>query len=254
MIKNKVIISGCSYSAWAGLGVSYGDNLKRYGYDVFNMAWNGQSNESIIKKIYDYINKENVTDSLVICQLTYTHRMGWYHSSIKRWIDYQPKYIQTIPEYNIENDSIKFEILTDETFMEDGVWGTPKDVKEDDYKILTKMYKTWLEYVYDEDEMFNYLLYKIDTLKTYVESTGNKIQFIYWPDIQNINHLKEIQNRNFLNIDGDYSMLKWSIKNNLVDNTSHLNKEGHTIFSNILEEKINTIYNNIKKIKKNSLI
>jgi len=254
MIKNKVIISGCSYSAWAGLGISYGDNLKRIGYDVFNMAWNGQSNESIIKKIYDYISKENLTNSLILCQLTYTHRIGWFHHSINRWVDYQPKYIQTIPEYNIENDSIKFEILTDETFMEGGSWEYPKDVSKEDYKILTDMYKIWLQYVYDEDEMFNYFLYKIDTLKAYVESTGNKIEFIYWPDIQNKKQLEEIQHRNFLNIDGEYSMLKWSTKNKLVDNTSHLHKEGHLLFSNILDTKIKSIYSNIQPVQKNSFI
>lgn len=254
MKKNKVIISGCSYSAWAGLGISYGDNLKRIGYDVFNMAWNGQSNESIIKKIYDYISKENLTNSLILCQLTYTHRIGWFHHSINRWVDYQPKYIQTIPEYNIENDSIKFEILTDETFMEGGSWEYPKDVSKEDYKILTDMYKIWLQYVYDEDEMFNYLLYKIDTLKAYVESTGNKIEFIYWPDIQNKKQLEEIQHRNFLNIDGEYSMLKWSTKNKLVDNTSHLHKEGHLLFSNILDTKIKSIYSNIQPVQKNSFI
>lgn len=253
-MKNKIIISGCSYSAYAGFATSYGDNLKRYGYDVHNMAWNGQSNESIIKKIYDYIINENLKDSLIICQLTYTHRIGWFHSSVKRWIDYQPKYLQTIPEYNVENDSVKFEVSMDETFMEDGEWGTPKDVSIDEYKVLTKLYKTWLEYVYDEDEMFNYLLYKIDTLKAYVESTGNKIEFIYWPDIQNKKHLNEIKKRNFLNINGEYSMLKWSTKNKLVDDTSHLNKNGHIIFSNILDDKIKNTFTNIKKIEKNSFI
>ena len=254
ILKNKVIISGCSYSAYAGFGISYGDNLKRYGYDVFNMAWNGQSNESIIKKIYDYINKENVTDSLIVCQLTYIHRIGWFHHSINRWVDYQPKYIQTIPEYNIENDSIKFEILMDETFMEGGSWETPKDVSKEDYIILTDMYKTWLKYVYDEDEMFNYLLYKIDTLKAYIDSTNNQIEFIYWPEVGNEIQLKEIERRNFFNIENEYSMLKWSIKNNLVDNTSHLTKEGHTTFSNILDNKITKNYPKIQKIKKSFLI
>lgn len=253
-MTNNIIVSGCSYSAYAGFGVSYGDNLKRCGYNVFNMAWNGQSNESIIKKIYDYITKENLKDSLIICQLTYTHRMGWFHSSVKRWVDYQPKYMQTIPEYSVENDSVKFEIFLDETFMEDGIWGTPKDINKEDYKILTKMYKTWLQYVYDEDEMFNYLLYKIDTLKSFVESTNNEIEFIFWPEIQNEIQLTEIKRRNFFNIGNEYSMLKWSIKNKLVDNTSHLTKEGHITFSNILDNKIIKNYPKIKKVKKGFLI
>jgi hypothetical protein len=254
ILKNKVIISGCSYSAYAGFGISYGDSLKRYGYDVFNMAWNGQSNESIIKKIYDYVSKENVTDSLIICQLTYTHRIGWFHHSVKRWVDYQPKYIQTIPEYNVETDNIKVEILMDEAFMEGGSWKLPKDVTKEEYSILTDMYKTWLKYVYDEDGMFNYLLYKIDTLKAYVESTGNKIEFIYWPNIENEKQKEEIKNRNFLNIDNEYSMLKWSTKNKLIDITSHLHKEGHLTFADILDNKITKNYPKIQKVKKSFLI
>ena len=253
-MKNKIVISGCSYSAYAGFATSYGDNLKRCGYDVHNMAWNGQSNDSIIKKIYDYIINNNLEESLIICQLTYVHRIGWYHSSVKRWIDYQPKYMQSIPEYNVENDTLKFDISIDETFMEDGEWDTPKDIPADEYKILTNLYKTWLEYVYDETEMFKYLLYKIDTLKSYVESTNNKIQFIYWPDVQNETQLVEIKKRNFLNIDNEYSMLKWSTKNKLVDTTSHLHKEGHLTFANVLDTKIKNIYTNIQAVQKQSII
>jgi hypothetical protein len=142
----------------------------------------------------------------------------------------------------------------DETFMEGGSWEMPKDVTKDDYTTLTNMYKTWLQYVYDEDEMFNYLLYKIDTLKAYVESTGNRIEFIYWPDIQNKKQFDEMKNRNFLNINDEYSMLKWSTKNKLVDNTSHLDKEGHVSFANILDTKIKSTYTNIHAVQKKSII
>ena len=252
-MKKKVLVSGCSYSTYAGFATSYSDILKKHDYSVYNMAWCGASNESIINRIYECIKNNNVTDSLVICQLTYTHRIGWYHSFAKRWIDYQPKYIQTIPRYDVENDSVKFDVSMEETFMEGGNNPIPKDVTLDQYKILTKMYKTWLEYVYDEDEMFNYLLYKIDTLKTYVDSTGNKIEFIYWPDLQNKKQLEEIKKRDFFNIDDEYSMLKWSTKNDLVDHTSHLNKIGHITFSNILDEKINNKFSDLKN-KKNTLI
>jgi hypothetical protein len=236
-MKNKILVSGCSYSSFTGSS-PYPNILKKMGYSVYNMAWCGASNESIINRIYECIKNNEVTDSLVICQLTYTHRIGWYHSFAKKWIDYQPKYIQTIPKYDVENDSVKFDVSIEETFMEGGNNSIPRDITLDHYKILTKMYKTWLEYVYDEDEMFNYLLYKIDTLKTYVESTGNKIEFIFWPDISNEFQLKELKNRNFFNIDDDYSMLKWSTKNKLVKADSHLNTEGHDIFSNILDNKI----------------
>jgi hypothetical protein len=246
-MKNKLIISGCSYSAYTGTSSPYADVLKKNGYSVYNMSWCGSSNESIINRIYECIKKNDVTDSLILCQLTYIHRIGWYHNFAKRWIDYQPKYIQTIPKYDVENDSVKVEVSMKETFMEGGDNPIPNDVSKEEFKILTKMYKTWLEYVYDEDEMFNYLLYKIDTLKAYVDTTGNKIEFIYWPDIQRENQLEEIKKRSFLNIEGEYSMLKWSTKNKLIDDTSHLNKNGHDTFSNFLDNKIKNEHNNLKK-------
>ena len=59
--------------------------------------------------------------------------------------------------------------------------------------------------------------------------------------------------RDFFNIDDEYSMLKWSTKNDLVDHTSHLNKIGHITFSNILDEKINNKFSDLKN-KKNTLI
>ena len=245
-MENKIIVSGCSYSSNTGC-IPYPIVLKKYGYDVYNMAWPGASNESIIKKIYDCIEKNNVTNSLILCQLTYTHRIGWYHSFVNRWIDYQPKFIQIIPEYNTENNNVKFEISMDETFMEGGDNPIPKDITNDEYKILTKMYKTWLEYVYDEDEMFNYLLYKIDTLKAYVDSTDNKIELIYWPNIQNEKQLEEIKKREFFNIESEYSMLKWSTKNKLVEFDSHLNLKGHHILADLLDMKVINKFN-FKKI------
>ena len=102
--------------------------------------------------------------------------------------------------------------------------------------------------------MFNYLLYKIDTLKAYIESTGNKIEFIYWPNIENEKQKEEIKNRNFLSIDNEYSMLKWSTKNKLIDVTSHLHKEGHLTFADILDIKITKNYPKIQKVKKSFLI
>jgi hypothetical protein len=248
-MKNKIIVSGCSYSAHSGT-TPYSTLLKqKYGYSVYNMAWPGSSNESIINRIYECITKNSLKDSLIICQLTYTHRTGWYHSSIKRWVDYQPRYIQSIPEYNVESDSVKFEISTNETFMEGGETPIPKDLTKEQFKTLTDMYQTWLEYVYDETQMFNYLLYKVDTLKAFVESTGNKIKFIYWPDFKDKSQLEQIKKRDFLNIDGEYSMLKWSTKNKLVDTTSHLNKNGHEIFCYNINTCIEHNMSNFNELK-----
>jgi len=254
-MKNKVIVSGCSYSAFiAGNAEIYPIILKRkYNYDVFNMAWSGQSNESIIKKIYDCIVNENVKDSLIICQLTWLHRMGWYHSIVNRWVDYQPKFIKTIPKYDTDTDLVSFKISMDETFMEGGEEGKPKDFNKEDYRTLTNMYKTWLEYVYDEDAMFDYLMYKIDLLKTFVESKGNKIKFIYWPDLTDNIKLQKLKNREFFNLENEYSMLRWSTKNNLVDETSHLSDKGHELFSGLINSNIENEFNYLKNIN-NSLI
>jgi hypothetical protein len=248
-MNNKLIVSGCSYSAHAGQK-PYPDILKKHGYGVYNMAWCGASNESIIKKIYDCIEKNDVKESLILCQLTYTHRIGWYHNFVKRWIDYQPKRLQTIPKYDVQSDTINFEITTEETYMEGGSFHLSEDVNKDDYKILTNMYKTWLEYVYDEDEMFNYLLYKIDTLTSYVESKNNKIKFIYWPEIKNKKYLEQIEKREFFNVDGEYSMLKWSTKNDIIDSASHLTKDGHNILSSKIDTFIsdNNLLNKITNI------
>lgn len=244
---NKIIVSGCSYSAYTG-ETPYPELLKnKYGYDVYNMAWCGQSNDSILKKVYDYIQNTNIKKSLIICQLTYTHRIGWHHSFVNRWIDYQPKYIQTIPNYDVESDSVIFNISTDDAYMEGGNHIFPNDINEDDYNKLTEMYKNWLEYVYDETEMFNNTLYKVDTLKSYVESSDNKILFIYWPNIENKKQLFEIQKREFFNIDNDYSMLKWSTKNKLIDNTSHLSKKGHLKMAEYIDDYMKINYYNINK-------
>jgi len=248
-MTNKLIVSGCSYSAYTGT-TPYPEILKnKYGYDVYNMSWCGQSNESITKKIYDCISKNDVTNSLIICQLTYLHRIGWYHGFVNRWIDYQPKYIQSIPEYNVESDKVIFNISTENTYMEGGNHIFPTDINKEDYVKLTEMYKTWLEYVYDENETFNNLLFKIDTLKTYVESTGNKILFIYWPEIETKKQLEEIKKRNFFNINEQYSMLKWSTKKKLVDTTSHLTQDGDIEISKKINDYIQSnIYNNIKNL------
>ena len=243
-MKNKIVISGCSYSAESVNNKSYAYFLKnKHLYDTIQLAIHGQSNDSITKKIYDFIIKNNSKNCLIICQLTYTHRIGWYHSFAKKWIDYQPKYINSIPEYDIENDIVKFETSNDETFMEGGQFSIPNDISKKDYKTLTEMYKIWLQYIYDEDEMFKGLMYKIDLLESYVTKTNNKIIFVYWPEISNEYQLNEIKNRNFFNINGEYSMLNWSTINNMINtNDSHLSLLGHQKFANLLDKEIkNTI-------------
>ena len=92
--------------------------------------------------------------------------------------------------------------------------------------------------VYDDDGSFDYMLYKIDTLETYVEKSDNKIIFLYWPEVQNEYQLNELKCRNFLNIDGEYSILKWSVKNKMIGNDSHLSTYGCNEFANILNSEL----------------
>ena len=56
---SKIVISGCSYST------GYQHHLKtEFNMDVDRLAIPGQSNESIIRKIYDYIINENCKNVL----------------------------------------------------------------------------------------------------------------------------------------------------------------------------------------------
>jgi hypothetical protein len=238
-MQNKIIVSGCSYSHTSKTPYPYFLNRKE-GYDVENIAYSGQSNDSILKKIYDYIINNNVSDSIFVCQLTYLHRIGWYHSINSTWMDYQPEFINKIPTY--KKDELDFKYDVDKTIISNSNNST---LEYDDYNALKEMYQTWLARVYDESETFNYLLYKIDTLESFIKNTNNKIIFLYWPEIQNKYQLIELQKRNFFNINDEYSILKWSVKNNMIGGDSHLSTYGNETFSNILSNKLKEF--NLKK-------
>lgn len=232
-MNSKVLISGCSYSHIPDS--SYGNYLNLiHGYDVINISYSGQSNDSILKKIYDYIKINKVTNSVVICQLTYLHRIGWYHNINSMWMDYQPEFINQIPTFT----NGKLDIKYNETKSKVTQYADYNGASQSDFKKLKEMYHIWLSMVYNEDESFNYMLYKIDTLKTYIEKTNNKVIFVYWPEIQNDYQLNELKDRNFLNINNEYSILKWSVKNNMIGNDSHLSIYGCNEFSNILNSKL----------------
>ena len=237
MTNKKILVSGCSYSI-DGNNTEYGSILKNnYNMNVEVVAVAGQSNASITKKIYDDINIHKRKDTLFICQLTHTHRWGTYHSFYNCWLDYQPNIINHISHY-IETEGrgdVKYD--KNEIIINSG-YDIPIrkiDAGDKEYKDLKRMYDTYLMYVYDEKEHFKHLLFSVDTLRSYVESTGNKIVFIYWPDIKDS---KELSKRNFFNIDGEYSMLKWSVKNKYIIPDTHLNDEGHIVLGGVLYDYI----------------
>jgi hypothetical protein len=231
-MKNKIIVSGCSYSAWG-----YPLYLKeKYKLDVESLAISGQSNYSIIRKIYDYITNEDCKNTIFICQLTWLHRIGFYHDITNCWLDYQPNFINLIPKYFDQPNKLEMKYHNENVKVNEII-----KINKDEYKELENMYKTYLKYVHNESETFVNLLYKIDTLESFVEKTGNKILFIYWPLIDNEIQIKAFKNRNFFNIDGEYSMLNWSTKNKMLTKIdSHLSNYGHIHFSEILQKYLIT--------------
>jgi hypothetical protein len=222
---SKIVVSGCSYST----GYQY--HLREtYKFDVETLAIPGQSNDSITRKIYDYIVNENCKDVLFICQLTWLHRIGFYHDVANKWLDYQPNFINLIPKYFEVSDKLEIKYHKESIKLNDVI-----DINKNDYKELENMYKTYLKLVHNEKESFNNLLYKIDTLESFVEKTGNKIIFMYWPLIEDETQIKALSNRNFFNIDGEYSILNWSTKNKKnIPIDSHLSYHGVVVFSEIL--------------------
>ena len=237
---NNIIIAGCS--------ASYGDNtyaefLKTKEYDVINLSYPGQSNNAIIYKIYQYITNQNIRNANIICQLTWLHRFGAYSTVLQEWVDYQPNAWNIIPSYNKETDSVNFNFNLDKVQLNRNEF--PEKLKKilgnntNEYNEMLKMYTTYLKYHYDDVESFKYLLYQIDTLKTYVETFNNKITFFYWPTIVNREQISEMQKRDFINIENEYSIIKWFTKNDLLDGKSaHMSIEGHKFFAQHLKHYI----------------
>lgn len=226
---NQIIVSGCSYS----FDNDYTKFLSKYyiNTDIINLAKNGNSNDKIIKDIYDFANKENVENSLFICQLTYLHRLGFYHSSINRWLDYQPSFIFNIPKI-VDNkiESGFHKKLTNFLNFKEGI--VKNNIIADKLK---DMYETYLSYVYDDEQNFDRMIQQIDFLQSYIESKNAKILYIYWPDIRNDVELYKLKSRNFFHINENYSMLDYSLRNNLVkEHDSHLSLHGSKVFANLL--------------------
>lgn len=230
-MMNKIIVSGCSYS----ISPKYDNfpSLLSNKYRCENIAISGQSNYSILKKIYDYTEKTKVKDSLFICQLTYTHRLGFYHSLTNLWIDYQPNNLNGIRTINFDFENVPK--LPSELNINSSI-----------RKKLEKMYKTYLRYVYDEDAEFFNLMRNVDLLKSYIEKSDNKIFFVYWPKVNQIQK-QELEKRDFFNVSGEYSMLNWSYDNKLTGDDSHLSSLGSHQFKLELEKQ-NTLKKYLKVI------
>ena len=221
----KIVVSGCSYSTEYQFYLT-----EKYKLNVTKLALPGQSNDSITRKIYDYILNEKCQDTLFICQLTWLHRIGFYHDVTNGWLDYQPNFINLTPKYSEENNKLEIKYHKDSIKVNQKI-----KISEEYYNELENMYKTYLKLVHNEKEAFNNLLFKVDSLESFVKKSGNDILFIYWPLLNHETEKTELQKRKFYNIEGEYSMLNWSTinnKNTQID--SHLSGYGVRVFSDIL--------------------
>tara|TARA_R110002074_G_scaffold388543_1_gene571287 strand:+ start:655 stop:1401 length:747 start_codon:yes stop_codon:yes gene_type:complete len=233
-MKN-IIVSGCSYSQNCG-DIPYPHLIdKKTTSSVTNLAWPGQGNDSIIRIINEQI-QNGVTDTLFICQLSYLHRLSMFCNANQKWIDFQPSFINQKPEMVDGKVEFSFDIDIKHNIGGMVVYKetetTAVGLPNEEYKNLMNWYETYMTLIYDEEHRFNSLMESIDTLNYKVDKSGNKILYIYWPhEIVNINELK---NRNFFNIDGEYSMLKWSTENEMINTESHLSDKGHVKLTELL--------------------
>ena len=207
---DNIIISGCSYSY--PNPHSYG---KWLGDRVINLSVSGSSNSSILYRIWDYIKRGECKGDTFVIQLTYLHRIGWYHQSAGRWIDWQPVFTSPKPNGT--------EWKWDASQSHPNYSQRETKISDVHSEMLSSMYKNWLSLVYDEEEEFRYLMYLVDSLSALISQTGNKAVWLYWPHISNPT---ELVRRGFFEIGGEYSLLKWSTDSALLGSDSHLSDNG----------------------------
>jgi len=216
-MKN-IIVTGCSYSQKSGVPIAYPDMLNDSSdMNVKNLAWPGQSNDTIIRNVREQI-RDGITDTLFICQLTHLHRIAKFCTINQKWIDFQPAIRGGIGTYGARTS-------------------TDVNLSESHLKDFQEWYMFYLKYIYDDKHTFYELHHNISELSKQVKDSGNDILYLYWPDT--IYDKTIFSKNNFLSIDGEYSMLTWSVKNKLVqDDNSHLSTNGHM---RLLEEIIKSI-------------
>lgn len=252
-MKN-IIVSGCSYSQKSGVKYSYADIIQETtNHNVSNLAWPGQSNDTIIRNIKKKI-REGVSDTMFICQLTHLHRVSHYCTLNKKWLDFQPAIVNVEPI--IKDTKIEFKVKTysdndkrppigSRNVTTLGVYGAEnwKDNKlsKNVMENLLDWYETYLTHLYDEENAFHELSYMISELTKQVKDSGNDIMYLYWPDVNYDSSLFE--KNNFISIDGEYSMLRWSFKKKIAkEDDSHLTQNGMIELSKEICNYINIPY------------
>lgn len=225
---NSIIISGCSYSTNSD-AVPYPIHLKNItNLNVTNMAWPGQGNGTILRTIKEQL-RSGITNTIFICQLSYLHRKSFYSNELKKWVDFQPSIINSNPK--IKDGNIKFDFdLSNVSDSSIGIYGAQRrsnvKLSEETYKKLLQWYHDYLFYFYDDEVEYTQLMYEIDELTNQIKNSGNEILYLYWPDV--FFDLEIIEKNNFLKIDNEYSMLRWSKLHNLTNTyDTHLSTKGH---------------------------
>ena len=230
----KIIVSGCSYSC-TPIDETYSKYLnEKYGHEVSNISQSGRSNQSIIKNIYDFINVDNIRDSYIVCQLTYTHRLGMFHDIFNRWYNYQPYGVKTI-----SNGELNLNKIGKDSFLKDFNDLKKNQLANEISNDLLKFYETYLKWIYNDEAEFESLMLNVDMLTEWVKLNNNKIMFMYWPGKMNETETMKLKQRNFFNIDGKYSMLDFTKANALVDNHGHMNRKGNEYIAYEINEWIN---------------
>lgn len=235
-MQNKILFSGCSYSCGhPSITKLVSDLFKEVDSETIakSFAMPGHSNASILKKIYDAINLENFNNSIIFCQLTHLHRIGCYHDITNCWVDHQPYFSNPIPTINESTGelNIEYEITYNKILSQDN--GINAIFPDDEIRKEIKVaYETYLKYVFNQKETFNDLMYKVDLITEYVKQKNCKIVFLFWPELKNKDQINELKKRSFFNIDGNYSMLDYTVKNKLINNHDmHLSENGMIFIS-----------------------
>jgi hypothetical protein len=263
MSNKKLILAGCSYTidTWFGgapfeIPYTFGGFLHHnHNLNVEHIAVSGNSNDASIRQVYDFVKNNNIKDSTVVFQTTHLHRIGGHFNFTDDWINLQPRVLESKTSNKLENESFTLDNFNTYEVGDDEIYGTQLNLKNldkyknlsDDYfwksgdsslkKKVIEYYQLWLQFKYDDFIEFKELMFKLDLLKGYLSQFNNQMVLIYWPDIYP-KYIPYLEERNFFNINREYSMMRWSKINNVIGDDTHLKLEGHKLLSKELYEHL----------------
>ena len=130
--------------------------FKKFNKEVISFTKNGNSNDSILDEVINYLVK-NKTDenNIIIIGLTAPHRIRRYYDYKKKYVDIKPKW------YEVENYTMSDEYINDEH-----------------YNDISKYYGLYLKYFYDTEEHIKSVNNKLDILKFICKSNKHKLIII----------------------------------------------------------------------------